>query len=144
MTGVMRILWAEDNEHDVLLFKKALRSWNIPIDLHVCADGHECLSKLKEGLTQDELPHLVLLDVNIPKRNGFEVLKEIRKNKELKHLPVIIFSGSLNKDEWTKAYGLCADCYIRKPQEFAEYNNVIDQIKKYWIETQRTPKFFRF
>ena len=113
------ILLVEDNPADILLTMEAFKECAIPHELNTVNDGEEAVSYLKRaGKFADAVrPDIILLDVNLPKKNGFEVLAEIKQDPDLKRIPVIILSTSGSKHDIRKAYELHANCYLIKPVE---------------------------
>lgn len=119
----LRILLADDDEDDCLFFKDALKELNIAAQVTVVSDGVELMEFLVPG--EAKIPNAIYLDLNMPRKNGQECLREIRAIDALKHVPVIIFSTSLNIEAVNKLYSLGATYYIRKPAEFNALKNVI-------------------
>ncbi len=121
----LTILLAEDNEGDVILTKRMLQRANIGCKLKVVTDGAEatdCLFGNSQGGTQEPfMPQVVLLDLNMPKKGGLEVLRLIRANEKTKSLPVIIQTSSEDDKDVAESHSLGANCYIRKPIDFSEF-----------------------
>lgn len=137
-----KILLIEDNEGDVLLIEEALLEAKIDCELVVAKDGSEGIRILKE-LSQDKsmlLPDLILLDINLPKQNGHEVLASIKKNPALKKIPVIVLSTSSYDSDIEKAYELHANCYIVKPLEVNSFLIMVNSLKAFWFSTVKLPK----
>lgn len=111
-----RILLAEDDEDDFILFREALGEYKETTRLDWVRDGEELMNLLKTKNT--ELPAMIFLDINMPRKNGFECLTEIRQNENLKHLPVIIFSTSNDPALVNWMYNAGANLYLNKPSEF--------------------------
>lgn len=116
------ILLADDDDDDCLFFKEALEELPISTKLTTVTDGNQLMQLLN---TSDILPHVLFLDLNMPRKNGYECLSEIQISPSLKELPVIIFSTSFDKDSVNQLHDHGAHYYIRKPGEFAELKNVI-------------------
>lgn len=135
------ILLVEDNPADVLLMSEALKEGNISYDLRVVNDGMEAMKfLLGHGEYADRVrPDLILLDINLPKKNGFEVLEEIRRNPDLKYIPVIILTTSSAKQDIKKAYDLCANAYIVKPVELDDFLRVMKSIEDFWFSIASLP-----
>lgn len=131
----VNILLVEDNPADVRLITEALREKRIQNRLTVTEDGSEALSYLKrEGRYEDApRPHLILLDLDLPKKNGHEVLKEIKTDENLRRIPVIILTTSTNEQDIQKSYDLHANCYINKPIDFNRWVRVVEGIEKFWL-----------
>lgn len=136
------ILLVEDNEGDILLTTEALREGNITGNIQVVKDGWEAVNYLfKKGEYNDSsTPDLVLLDINLPKLNGHEVLRRIRIEESLKHLPVIILSTSSSENDIMDSYQNFANCYITKPIDSEDFSDVICSINKFWNSVVQLPK----
>ena len=129
------VLLVEDNPGDVRLAKEALREGLVPKNIHVAQDGVEAVkflrAKSRNGGSQ--IPDLVLLDLNLPKKSGHEVLAEIRSDEKLRHTAVIIFSSSAAEPDIRQAYDLHANCYVTKPSGFVALMDTIKQIETFWL-----------
>ncbi|MGB8705952.1 MAG: response regulator [Gillisia sp.] len=138
----INILLVEDNEGDILLATEALEENGISSSVNVVKDGCEALMYLeKKGKYANvSSPELILLDINLPKLNGHEVLKNIKTSEELKHLPVIMLSTSNSKEDIFNSYRLYANCYIPKPMGENGYSEVIASINKFWGSVVQLPK----
>lgn len=137
----IQILLVEDNEGDVFMIQEALESTSISIVLNVAKDGLEAITFLNEKLEKDKanLPDLILLDINLPKRNGHEVLQFIKYSEELRHLPVIILTTSSSPEDVLSAYHHYANGYITKPSGNGNLAEVVEQIEEYWIGLSQLP-----
>ena len=138
----INILLVEDNEGDILLTTDALKEGKIANRIDVARDGWEAIQFLKkvEGYENAMIPDLVLLDINLPKMNGHEVLKEIKTSEELKHLPVIMLSTSSSDEDVLDCYRNFASCYITKPVEVNDFMRVISSIEDFWVSIVKLPK----
>lgn len=138
----INILLVEDNEGDILLTTEALEEGKISNTLKVIRDGATMLNYLKEIAenSPSELPDLILLDINLPKKNGHEVLKEVKSNKLLKHIPVIMLTTSSSEVDILKSYQEHANCYLIKPMEVSDFLKVIEKIEDFWLSLVRLPK----
>ena len=125
-TPVILVL-ADDDKDDCLFFKDALDELPIKADLTTVHDGEQLMKLLIEKEFIPPPPHVLFLDLNMPRKNGFEVLAELKLDERLKHLPVIIFSTSYEEDVANLLYKKGAHYYIRKPAEFAQLKKVIYQ-----------------
>lgn len=136
------ILLVEDNEGDVLLTTEALASCKITNVLKVVYDGEEALNYLnKKGRFSDaNLPDLILLDVNLPKKNGHEVLHEIKTNSKISHIPVIMLTTSSSVVDVKKAYSNFVNCYITKPVEPQDFMKAVSEIENFWINVVELPQ----
>ena len=132
-----RILLVEDNRADIRLTQEALKESAHKIYLDVVTDGEEALDFLmrRNQYTSSILPHIILLDLNLPKKTGLEVLKEIKAHEILKRIPVILLTTSDAEHDIAKAYNLHANCYILKPVDFEDFSKVIKLVEIYWFNT---------
>lgn len=139
---LVKILLVEDNEGDIVLTTEALEVCQFGNELSVLRDGNDALHYLmtKSRLNSHELPDLILLDINLPKKNGHEVLQSVKNHPELKHIPIIILSTSSTEMDILKAYQEHASCYIIKPAEVDEFLDVISKIVEFWFKIARLPK----
>lgn len=137
----IEILLVEDNPGDVRLTKEALKDCKMRNTLYVVEDGEEALSFLhKEGKYADAPhPDLILLDLNLPKKNGKEVLFEIKENPTLKRIPVVILTTSKAEEDILKTYDLHANCYITKPVDFDQFISVVRKIEDFWFTIVKLP-----
>lgn len=133
------ILLVEDNPDDELLAMRALKKNNILNEVRVARDGAEALDYL-EGLAEEEtLPELILLDLQLPKVSGLEVLKAIRDNPRTQLLPVVILTSSDEEKDLVSSYQLGANSYIRKPVDFSQFVDAVQQLGIYWLVLNLTP-----
>ncbi|MFX1309776.1 MAG: response regulator [Promethearchaeota archaeon] len=130
-----KILLVEDNAADIRLTKEVLRDNKIVSHLDVVRDGVDAIEFLKKQgkYSNADKPNLILLDLNLPKRNGFHVLEEIKKHEELKRIPIVILTVSDAKEDLVKAYNLHANCYVIKPLEMKEFSRIINSIVNFWF-----------
>jgi two-component system response regulator len=130
-----KILLVEDNAADIRLTQEVLQENNIVSSLDVVRDGVEAIEFLKKQgkYSNVEKPNLILLDLNLPKRNGFFVLQEIKKHEELKRIPIVILTVSDAKEDLVKAYNLHANCYVIKPLEMKQFSRIINSIVNFWF-----------
>jgi len=137
----INILLVEDNEGDILLTKEALLEGELLNDLQVVRDGWEALQYLdkKEKYSSALTPDLILLDINLPKMNGHEVLKKIKSNDKISQIPVIILSTSCSKNDINLCYKNQANCYISKPVDANDFSKVISSIENFWLTTVKLP-----
>lgn len=129
------ILLVEDNENDVLLTQEAFRKAKFAVKIHHVTDGIDCMAFLrKEGkFAGMPLPDLILLDLNMPRMDGREVLAEIVADEKLRHLPVVILTTSSDEQEILAMYNLRASSYIVKPVDFEQFQRVIKLLTDYWF-----------
>jgi len=138
---VVEILLVEDNPGDSRLTLEAIRDCAVDTHLKVVRDRVEAMALLrKEGVYGDAArPALILLDLNLPKKGGREVLAEIKNDPELRRIPVVVFSTSVSEDDVLMAYNLHANCYIPKPTDMSELIAVIRCIEEFWLTRVRLP-----
>ncbi|MEO8823919.1 MAG: response regulator [Ginsengibacter sp.] len=137
----IRILLVEDNEGDVILTTEAFESAKVLTEISVVRDGKSAMEYLKkEGdyFNVDE-PDLMLLDLNLPRKNGLEVLQFVKTNSKLMHIPVIILSTSSSKRDIDKCYENFANCYITKPVDIESFFSVISRIENFWLSIVKLP-----
>jgi two-component system, chemotaxis family, response regulator Rcp1 len=139
----LKILLVEDSPSDVRLIREALKEAPIPVQVLVAHDGVEAM----EYLHQSELglvirPDLVLLDLNLPRKNGREVLAEIKGSPNLRQIPVLVMTSSRSDDDIEQAYALNANCYITKPSDLEEFVDVVRSIESFWFLTATLPDNF--
>ncbi|AIZ41350.1 response regulator [Cellulophaga baltica] len=135
------ILLVEDNEGDVLLTTEALESCKITNTLKVVNDGEEALDFVfKKGpFATEKTPDLILLDVNLPKKNGHEVLQILKADSTYKHIPVVMLTTSSSTLDIKKAYSHYVNCYITKPVEPTDFLSAVAQIENFWINIVKLP-----
>lgn len=140
----LRILLVEDSPSDVRLIREALKQTPVRVDITVARDGVEAMDYLHEaekGIV--DRPDLVLLDLNLPRKNGREVLAEVKGSPTLKQIPVLVMTSSRSDEDVSVAYSLNANCYITKPGDLPEYVNVVRAIEDFWFLTATLPDTFR-
>lgn len=142
--SLKNLLLVEDNPADARLVLEAFKesSPNLPIQIQVAQDGEEALEYLKKekDFCYATTPDLVLLDLNLPKKNGIEVLQEIKEDEILKKIPVIVLSTSNNQDDINKAYQNHANCYLSKPLDFNEFQDLIKVVQDFWLLKVQKPQ----
>ena len=131
----VEILLVEDSPTDALLAKEALEYSKVANHLHLVADGVEALDFLRrQGKHASATrPDLILLDLNLPKKDGREVLKEIKNDEQLRLIPVVVLTTSTAEADILKTYGLHANCYIVKPVDFEKFAEVVKAIESFWF-----------
>jgi two-component system, chemotaxis family, response regulator Rcp1 len=138
------ILVAEDNPGDVFLIKRILSKFFLHQTIAVANDGEEALDYLYKSVSEGERhtkPAFILLDLNLPKIDGKEILSRIKKHEELRTIPIIMFSSSQSLSDISAAYDLHANCYIVKPYDLDEYNRVLENLCTFWVKTVSLPVF---
>lgn len=137
----IEILLVEDNPGDVRLTEEVLKEGKVQNNLNIVYNGVEALKFLRK---QDEFsdspqPDLILLDLNLPMKDGREVLEEIKKDIELKKIPVVVLTTSQAEEDILKVYDLNANCYISKPVELNEFIDVVKSIEDFWLSIVKLP-----
>ncbi len=137
----IHILLVEDNEGDILLTIDAFEEGRISNKISVVRDGNEAIDFLTQSgkYVNRELPDLILLDINLPKKNGHEVLSFIKSTDWLRHIPVIILTTSSSESDIEKAYKNFVSCYITKPIEVNDFLNAISKIEDFWFSIVSLP-----
>ena len=135
------ILLVEDNAGDVRLTREALREAEVAVELVAVPDGEEALAYLRRegefaGATP---PDLILLDLNLPKKNGLEVLEEIRRDTELRRVPVIMLTTSSSARDISACYDRGVNCYVVKPLDLDDFTALVQAINRFWFEVARLP-----
>jgi CheY-like chemotaxis protein len=135
------VLLVEDDPGDAGLVRIAMRRSRHPCRLHHVVDGGEAMSFLRRGSGHDQAPrpHLILLDLNLPGRNGHEILEEIRSDSLLRAIPVVILSTSGADRDVKKAYALGASGYVSKPMDVEAFTAAIHSIEDFWFGTAQLP-----
>ena len=138
----IQILLVEDNEGDILLTLEAFKEMKVKSNVAVVKDGVEAIEFLKkQGQYADStIPHLILLDINMPKLNGIEVLDFIKKEVKLKKIPVIMLTTSSSEADIAECYEKSANCFITKPLDFGKFLAVVQAIESFWFTVAQLPK----
>jgi two-component system, chemotaxis family, response regulator Rcp1 len=137
----VKILVVEDSPSDVRLVREALKEASLPVQITVARDGVEAMEYLQaaqEGLTSR--PDLILLDLNLPRKNGQEVLAEVKADPHLKQIPILVMTSSRADEDVLLAYSLNANCYITKPVDLSEYIHMVRAIEDFWFFTATLPE----
>jgi two-component system, chemotaxis family, response regulator Rcp1 len=131
------ILIVEDNPADVYLIRECMSDKGIIPHLHIVNDGDEALRFLerKAPFADKPMPKLVILDLNLPKISGFQVLEFIKKDNRFKSIPVIILSTSSSSNDIAQSYSLNANCYVVKPKDLEDFSRIVSSIEDFWMET---------
>jgi len=137
----IEILLVEDNPGDVRLTLEVLKEGKVLNNLSVVEDGVEALAFLhREGkYTEAPYPELILLDLNLPKKNGYEVLTEIKEDPRLKRIPVVILTVSKDEEDILRSYDHHANCYITKPADLDQFINIVKSIEDFWLTIVKFP-----
>jgi len=135
------ILIVEDNPTDVLIAKEGFLNAEMKNTLHVADDGIEAMEFLRQRgkYAAAPRPDLIVLDLNMPRKNGHEVLAEIKADENLKNIPVVILTTSKSEEDISKAYRCHANCYISKPVDFDEFTKVVKTIQDFWFSIVTLP-----
>ena len=138
----IEILLVEDNPGDVRLTMEALRQDKMRNNLHVVTDGVEAMAWLRrqDKYTDAPRPDIILLDLNLPKKDGREVLAEVKTDKDLKRIPVVILTTSAAEEDIMRAYEFSANCYITKPVDLEQFIKVVKAIEEFWLTVVKLPE----
>jgi chemotaxis family two-component system response regulator Rcp1 len=140
-TAPIEVLLVEDSPGDVRLTREAFKDAKVLINLHVASDGTEAMAFLRHEGQHANVPRpdLILLDLNLPKKDGREVLEEIKENPTLKSIPVVILTTSASEVDILRSYQLHANCYITKPVDLDGFLKVVKSIDSFWLSTVKLP-----
>jgi chemotaxis family two-component system response regulator Rcp1 len=140
-TKPVEILLVEDSSGDVRLTMEALKEAKVLNNLSVAGDGTEAMAFLKrEGAhAKAPRPDMILLDLNLPKKDGREVLAEIKADPNLRRIPVVVLTTSRDEEDIFRAYDLHANCYITKPVDFKQFLGVVQSIEDFWLTVVKLP-----
>lgn len=138
----IEILLVEDNEGDVGLVEEVFEDARIRNVIHVAEDGEDAMNFLNKIAPFEKVatPDLILLDLNLPGKDGREVLEEIKSDKKLRSIPVVVLTTSKAEEDIIKSYDLHANSYITKPVDFDQFIKVVKSIEDFWLEVVRLPK----
>jgi chemotaxis family two-component system response regulator Rcp1 len=137
----IQVLLVEDNPADVRLTQEAFRDAKMHLDLHVAMDGMEAMEFLlrQGGFSDSPRPDLILLDLNLPRKDGREVLAEVKSSDALKSIPVVVLTTSASDADIERSYLLHANCYISKPVDLDGFLSVVQSIDDFWLTVVRLP-----
>lgn len=138
----IEILLVEDSQTDILMIREALIEAKLLNPIHVVRDGVEALDFLRQRgpYTAAPRPDLILLDLNLPRKNGREVLAEIKADDHLKAIPVVVLTTSSAEEDILRTYNLHANCYIVKPVEFGDFLEAVQTISHFWLSVVHLPR----
>ena len=138
---IIDILLVEDNSGDARLAKEALKEGKVKNQLHIVTDGVEATDFLfkRNDYKDAPSPDLIILDLNLPKKDGREVLAEIKADENLKSIPIVILTTSKAEEDILKAYNLHANCYITKPLDLNKFLEVVKSIEDFWLTIVKLP-----
>ena len=135
----INLLIVDDSELDIEIAKKAFTHCeNSKVSIHTAKDGETALDFLTAS--QNPRPHMILLDINMPKKSGLEVLEEIKGNKELKDIPVVMLTGSGHEDDISASYKHYANAFITKPESFSDMVEFAHRIEEFWFLAAKLPQ----
>jgi two-component system, chemotaxis family, response regulator Rcp1 len=139
---VYEVLLVEDNPADARLISEAFKGFRILSNLSLVRDGEMAIEYLRRqnDFAAAAKPDIIILDLNVPKKNGFEILAEIRKDEGLKRIPIIVLSNSDAELDIQKSYELSANCYITKPASLDDFIDTIMSIENFWLSTVKLPR----
>jgi two-component system, chemotaxis family, response regulator Rcp1 len=142
LTDPIEILLVEDNPGDVELTREALHDGKIHMNLSVVNDGVEALAFLRREreYAGSPRPDLILLDLNLPKKDGRAVLGEIKGDPELRHIPVVVLTSSQAEQDIVRAYDLHANCYVTKPVDLDQFITIVRSIEQFWFTVVKLPR----
>ena len=141
-TRPIEILLAEDNPGDARLTIEAMREAKVSNRMHVVEDGVEAMEFLRRegGFGDAPRPDLILLDLNLPRKDGREVLAEVKADPDLKRIPVVVLTTSRAEEDVMRAYDLHANCYVTKPVDLAQFMKIVAQIDEFWVKVVTLPR----
>ena len=141
----IEVLLVEDSPGDVRLTREAFKDARVHINLHVAVDGTDAMAFLRRQGEHANVPRpdLILLDLNLPKKDGREVLEEIKESPALKSIPVVILTTSASEADILQSYRLHANCYITKPVDLAGFLEVVKSIDSFWLSVVKLPREVR-
>lgn len=136
------ILLVEDNPADVRLTREGLLDAKVANELHVVSDGVEALDFLhrRAGHERAPRPHIVILDLNLPRKSGHEVLAEMKSDPELRQIPVAMLTTSAQDSDVLRSYDLGANCYLVKPVDLDQFLRLVEAIDEFWLGVVRLPR----
>lgn len=140
-TDPVRLMLVEDNPADVFLIQTALELSDIVVELSVAWNGQDALEQLQQ-LSDEQQPNLILLDLNMPRMNGFELLAAVRADPALAHLVVVMLTTSNAPADIKRAYALQANSYLSKPVNLEEFLHLIELLKAYWFRAASLPRTY--
>ncbi len=137
----VEILLVEDNQGDVDLLKEALNEAKVRNVLHVVYDGVDAMKFLRGEDKYEDVPcpDIILLDLNLPRKSGREVLDEIKSDPKLKIIPVVILTSSMEEEDICRSYQMHANCYVTKPVDFERFTHVVKSIEDFWFTVVKLP-----
>jgi CheY-like chemotaxis protein len=140
--GAINVLLVEDNPADIRLLEEALKSSKIRYRFNVAMDGEQAMNYLRRPSAESGLPvpDLIILDLNLPRKDGREVLSEVKQDERLKHIPVVVLTTSESSDDIVRCYRDHANCYLTKPLNLDKFDELVRLIEMFWFITAKLPK----
>ncbi len=140
-TRPVQILIVEDNPADARLVREVMRDSKVLNEIHWVADGVEALAFLRgQGkYASAPRPNLIFLDLNMPRKDGREVLREVKADDSLKRIPIVVMTSSQAEEDVARAYDQHANCYVRKPIDFDQFHSVVKTLENFWFATVELP-----
>jgi two-component system, chemotaxis family, response regulator Rcp1 len=140
-TRPVQILIVEDNPADARLVREVMRDSKVLTEIHWVPDGVEALAFLRaQGKYADApRPNLIFLDLNMPRKDGREVLSEVKSDESLKRIPIVVMTSSQAEEDVARAYDQHANCYVRKPIDFDQFHSVVKTLENFWFATVELP-----
>lgn len=137
----IEVLLVEDNPGDVRLTKEALREGKVENHIHVVPDGVEALAYLRQEREYADAtrPDLILLDLNLPRMDGRDVLREVKGDPNLRNIPIVVLTSSQAEQDIVRAYDLHANCYVTKPVDLDQFITVVQSIESFWFAVVKLP-----
>ena len=137
----MRLLLVDDDPSDVELVRESLKTSKLLVEINHVSDGHECMEYLRQvgKYSSAKTPDVIFLDLNMPKKDGRQVLKEMKSDELLKQIPVVILTTSDAEVDIVKSYKLGANCYVTKPVDFNQIQKVVNEIAEFWFTVVKLP-----
>jgi two-component system, chemotaxis family, response regulator Rcp1 len=137
---IFDVLLVEDNPGDVRLVKEVLTETDEPVELHVATDGESAMAWLSDAGTSGRPPDLLLLDLNLPRKGGLEVLDELKADPDLRRIPVVVLTSSAADHDVTGAYDRHANCFVTKPLGLDDFVAAVRDIAGFWLRTAELPR----
>ncbi len=137
----VEVLLVEDDPDDVELTTEVLGESRLPARVSVCRDGEEAMAYLRAALAggSNAVPDLILLDLNMPRMNGFEVLVALKADRRLAHIPVVVLTTSDDERDILESYSLHANCVVTKPSHIDDFVEIVNEIEAFWFNVARIP-----
>ena len=137
----VRILLVEDNPGDVRLTREALREAKVRNEMAVAMDGEEAIAYLRRtGKFKDATrPDVIMLDLNLPKKSGLEVLKDVKSDDDLRRIPIVVVTSSEAEQDIVKSYNLHANCFVTKPVDLSRFLEVVKAVENFWLTIVQLP-----